>query len=366
MVEPAVAVVISHQTVDRDISAYERWLRKQCRVVESDLEAKHERMHRSPFDFLRASYFRWARTIEATCPDLGDAPKALCVGDIHVENFGTWRDAQARLVWGVNDFDEAASMPYAYDLVRLLTSARLAPTLAVDALEAAAAILEGYLNGLEQPHPVLLDEREHWMRPLVAGPANASQKFWKEVDRYPDASPPAAVRRALRRSLPGGARIERYASRAKGGGSLGRPRYLVIGFWQGGRLVQEAKALVPSAWHWAHADASAKSRVLDLAFGVHRSPDPQLRVKAGYVLRRVAADAHKVELADVLGQGLSGKLLAAMGADLGAIHAAHRRRVSILDDVLSRGGSQWLHRAANVAERSVRRDFEDLKNPKNL
>jgi hypothetical protein len=68
-----------------------------------------------------------------------------------------------------------------------------------------------------------------------------------------------------------------------------------------------------------------------------------------------------VELADVAGQGLSGKLLAAMGADLGAIHAAHRRRASIFDDVLSRGGPQWLHRAANAAERSVRRDFEHFK-----
>ena len=44
MVDPAVAVLTSHQTVDRDISAYERWLRKQCRVVESNLEAKHELM----------------------------------------------------------------------------------------------------------------------------------------------------------------------------------------------------------------------------------------------------------------------------------------------------------------------------------
>ena len=50
----------------------------------------------------------------------------LAVGDIHVENFGTWRDAEGRLVWGVNDFDEAARMPYAIDIVRLATSAVLA------------------------------------------------------------------------------------------------------------------------------------------------------------------------------------------------------------------------------------------------
>ena len=346
-------------SVGRDVAAYERWLRKQCAVAEPDLETKHERMRESPFDFLRATYFRWAKTIGATCPELADAPWSLCVGDMHVENFGTWRDARARAVWGVNDFDDAAAMPYAYDLVRLLTSARLAPNLALNRREAATAIAEGYQKGLEQPRPMLLDEHEHWLRRLVGGAANASQKFWKEVDCYPDAKLPAPVRRALRRSLPGNARIERYASRVKGSGSLGRPRYLVIGLWQGGRLVQEAKALVPSAWHWAHPGSSAKSRVLELAFGAYRSPDPHLGIKAGYVLRRVAPDTHKVELADVSGQGLGEELLTAMAAELGAIHATHHR-TSILKD-LHRRNARWLDRAAAAAEKAVRRDFTDFK-----
>ncbi|WP_349607587.1 MULTISPECIES: DUF2252 family protein [Cupriavidus] len=347
-------------SLDRDISSYERWLRKQCSVIESDLQAKHERMRRSPFDFLRATYFRWARTIGSTCPGCTDAPKVVCVGDIHVENFGTWRDAQARLVWGVNDFDEAAAMPYAYDLVRLATSADLAPTLRVSAGDAASAILEGYLKGLDKPHPMLLDEREHWLRPLVAGSQDASRKFWKEVDDYPDASPPTPVRHALRNSLPKGAKIERYASRTKGGGSLGRPRFLVIARWQGGRLVQEAKALVPSAWLWAHSKSPARSRVLDLAFGAHRSPDPKLRIKSGYVLRRIAPDAHKVELEDVAEQGLGTKLLEAMGTELGAIHAAGKRRKRILEDV-SKRDPRWLHELAADAVRFVQSDFETLK-----
>ena len=50
----------------------------------------------------------------------------LGVGDLHVENFGTWRDAEGRLIWGINDFDEACPMPYTIDLVRLAASADLA------------------------------------------------------------------------------------------------------------------------------------------------------------------------------------------------------------------------------------------------
>lgn len=86
-------------SIERDVATYEKWLGEQCDVVDTDLEAKHRRMRKSGFDFLRATYFRWARTIEAVCPALAEAPQVLCIGDIHVENYGTWRDADARLVW---------------------------------------------------------------------------------------------------------------------------------------------------------------------------------------------------------------------------------------------------------------------------
>ena len=107
---------------------YEAWLRSQLKdeFVEKDLKRKHQKMADGPFPFLRATYWRWAETILAICPELAGAVQVLAVGDIHVENFGTWRDADGRLVWGVNDFDEAAEMPYAIDMVRLATSAALA------------------------------------------------------------------------------------------------------------------------------------------------------------------------------------------------------------------------------------------------
>ena len=63
---------------------------------------------------------------DRTPPNLDHAPQVLGVGDLHVENFGTWRDAESRLVWGINDFDEACCLPYTHDLVRLAASARFA------------------------------------------------------------------------------------------------------------------------------------------------------------------------------------------------------------------------------------------------
>jgi hypothetical protein len=294
----------------------EKWLRHRCNVVEADLKAKHERMRKSAFDFLRASYFRWARTIEETCPELGDAPRVACVGDIHVENYGTWRDDEGRLVWGVNDFDEASVMPYAYDLVRLATSARLAPGLELGAIETVTAILKGYRKGLAKPRSVLLDENAQWLRPLADGGTRANRDFWREVDGYPDAIPPADAKRALKTSLPKGAKVVRFASRTKGGGSLGRPRFVVIADWNSGRVVREAKVLVSSAWDWAHAKKNPRCRLIELAYGMYRSPDPMLRTNAGYVIRRIAPDSRKVEIKDVERLGLSSRLLSAMGADL--------------------------------------------------
>ena len=170
-------------------------------MVESDIEDKHDRMLKSAFVFLRATFFRWAKRIKATCPELGDAPQVLSVGDTHVENYGTWRDGDGRLVWGINDFDEAASIPYPFDLVRLATSARLAQRYPSEAVRSPRQFLGGYVRGLSNPRPTLLDEHETWMRPYVALSEKDRKSFWREVECYSVADPPEKVFSGLRRSL---------------------------------------------------------------------------------------------------------------------------------------------------------------------
>ena len=101
----------AEMSIVSDTRHYEAWLRENCDVVNADLIRKHKRMRKNAFVFLRATYYRWARKIEIWCPELMDAPDVLSVGDTHTENFGTWRDREGRLVWGVNDFDETAVMP---------------------------------------------------------------------------------------------------------------------------------------------------------------------------------------------------------------------------------------------------------------
>lgn len=46
-------------------------------------------------------------------------------GDLHAENFGTYMDANGRLVFNVNDFDEAYVGPFTWDLQRFAASVAL-------------------------------------------------------------------------------------------------------------------------------------------------------------------------------------------------------------------------------------------------
>src|SRR5205085_256507 len=109
----------SAMNILKSVERYDAWLAARLKgdIDRLDLAEKHKKMAEGAFQFLRGTYWRWAETILHICPDLKRAPDVLGVGDIHLENYGTWRDREGRLIWGVNDFDEAAQMPYPVDLV---------------------------------------------------------------------------------------------------------------------------------------------------------------------------------------------------------------------------------------------------------
>ena len=234
--------------IHQSTKGYEDWLRRQLGrdVVEKDLAQKHEKMRESPFAFLRATYWRWAETVFEICPDTASAPHVLAVGDIHLENFGTWRDADGRLVWGVNDFDEAAEMPYVIDLIRLATSGLVAAKgLGVTSDAICSAILQGYREGLKTPQPVVLDRDRQWLRELVVVSEKKRAKFWKKIEKVETERAPPRYRKVLAAAMPEPRlAIRKTARRVAGAGSLGRPRWIGIADWRGAPVVREAKALV--------------------------------------------------------------------------------------------------------------------------
>src|SRR6202022_67527 len=151
--------------------SYEAWLAKRTRIIEAYLVFKHQQMSADIFSFMRATFYRWVELWAEFCADLAKAPLVLAVGDLHVENFGTWRDQEGRLVWGINDFDEAFVLGYTNDLVRLAVRAHLAISaglLAIRPADACEAILKGYTRQLKDGgRPFVLAEDHHWLRSAV-------------------------------------------------------------------------------------------------------------------------------------------------------------------------------------------------------
>ena len=157
--------------------------------------------------------------------------------------------------------------------------------------------------------------------------------------------------------LTAGAANVRFARRTAGEGSLGRPRFVAIADWRGGRVLREAKALVPSAWDWAHGSPTSVSRFADLAMAATRAPDPYMNVAGAFVIRRLAPDSRKAELGDEAGAELREGLLEAMGREIGSLHAATAVVPAMQRDLRTRG-PDWLHIASKVAEAAVTDDFK--------
>src|SRR5438876_1018604 len=289
---------------------YEAWLAQRIPLVKPDLELKHHAMSAGIFPFLRATFYRWAARWRALVGGVAAAPTVLAVGDLHVENFGTWRDAEGRLVWGVNDFDEAWPLPYTNDLVRLATSALVAREyhdLKIDGKEAVGAILDGYREALERGgHAFVLAEHHTALREMALYRLHDPESFWHKLESLPTVkSPiPAAVLASLRRALPERGLKARIVHRVAGLGSLGRQRFVALAAWRGGRVAREAKALAPLA-EKIHYDAILRRGV--------RCPDPCVRVDGAWLVRRLAPDCSRVKLNELPRKRDEERLLSAMG-----------------------------------------------------
>jgi len=352
---------------------YERWLTAQLHgaIVEGDLARKHKKMRESAFAFLRATYWRWAETILDVCPDIADAPSVLAVGDIHLENFGTWRDEEGRVVWGVNDYDEAAEMPYILDLVRLAASAALASSTDQLSLKAICVnIFEGYEHGIDAPEAFVLDRQHMWLRTRFVVREAERAMFWQKIEnQYRDLlakknsePPPARWLKLFAEALPDPSITLAYWPRTAGTGSLGRPRWVGYGSWQDGPLLRECKALVPSGWTRAHGDGQ-RLRLNDIARGKYRSPDPWYKATGNLLIRRLSPNNRKIDVADRRDASrlLHPDLLWAMGRDLAAVHLGVRDRRDAIRKDLAKRKQRWFRAHAEAATEFVAREHAAWK-----
>lgn len=357
------------QDIRAATAAYERWLGTRIRLIPADLARKHAAMRADVFRFFRGTYYRWAQRWATVCPAEAHAPRLLGVGDLHVENFGTWRDAEGRLAWGVNDLDEAWPLPYTNDLVRLATSALIAIDthgLDISANEAVDVILDGYRDGLAEPaQPYVLAEGHPALHRIATARLRNPQAYWEQLNgfRKPATPPPPAVRMALERSLPARKLPMRILHRIAGMGSLGRPRYMIVADWRGGFVAREAKPLAASGAAWAAGKpASTRALVADLFARAVRCPDPFVRIRSGWLVRRLAPDCSRIDLTSLPDERDETHLMHAMGRETANVHVGSVA-ANVLAADLRRRPKHWLRDAAERMAEDVARDWKRYRKP---
>ena len=241
------------------------------------LRLKYRAMRASAFAFLRGSnhlfYDRLPRS-----GIFRSMPLTWCCGDLHLENFGSFKGDNRLAYFDINDFDEAALAPASWDLVRMLSSLRIAAddvtirTSEADPL--CTLIVDSYADALAKgkAYWVERDTAEGLVRTLLDG-----LKMRRRVDFLDNRTSLGRKGRQIRidgaRALPVSdedrARVEEFmrafrhtqllpdfykvldvARRVAGTGSLGVSRYVVLVNGKGtpsGNYLLDLKESLPSA-----------------------------------------------------------------------------------------------------------------------
>jgi len=251
--------------------------------VPRGVRLKLKRMSESAFAFFRGTCHLFAASWGALkTPD--DGPEILACGDLHLENFGAYRDERGEFFYDINDFDEALFAPCAVDPVRCVSSILLASELwglsPLRATGMALAYLDAYRNAVTTPSP---DRRvDAASAGLALGPVsgllgkaetgrqgrlldghtdrlkNGTRRIVRCKSRHPEIDPKRAAQVAgavqsygERTRQPEAYRVLDVTGRVAGVGSLGLERFLVLvaggGSVETNRLL-DVKETRPSAW----------------------------------------------------------------------------------------------------------------------
>jgi uncharacterized protein (DUF2252 family) len=297
------------------------------------LAMKYRNMRRSPFVFLRAT----CHLFPSQLPDdgaLGKAPAVWSCGDLHLENFGSYKGDNRLTYFDINDFDEGALLPASWDLVRLLASVRLAAAplklrpervraLCDELLDAYfAALGDGCARWIERdtaegPVRALLEEIRRRQRTRFLDGRTVRRRRRRQLRVDGRKALPATKKQrarvlefiegfAAKQPKPAFFEVLDIARRIAGNGSLGVDRYVVLVHGKGSpdaNYLLDLKEALPSALEGALAleqprwDCEAE-RVVAIARRVQAVPVAFLHaVRVGrrsYVLRDLQPTADRV------------------------------------------------------------------------
>jgi uncharacterized protein (DUF2252 family) len=89
------------------------------------LALKYEAMSENPFRFFRGSCHLFYEDFSKNIP-FHDPTKVWICGDLHLENFGSYKAGNGLVYFDLGDFDESIQAPVTWEIVRTMTSIYLA------------------------------------------------------------------------------------------------------------------------------------------------------------------------------------------------------------------------------------------------
>src|ERR1700760_4218305 len=89
------------------------------------VQLKYEAIAENAFRFFRGTCHLFYEDLAAAEP-LPLSPLAWICGDLHIENFGSYKGDNKLVYFDLNDFDEALLAPCSYEVVRMVCSIYIA------------------------------------------------------------------------------------------------------------------------------------------------------------------------------------------------------------------------------------------------
>ncbi|MYV57275.1 DUF2252 domain-containing protein [Streptomyces sp. SID3212] len=184
-------------------------------------QVKFRKMAASAFAFYRGTAALFYHDLEqqragsrASGPFLDERTGRVWIhGDLHAENFGTYMDANGRLIFNVNDFDEAYIGPFTWDLKRFAASLALIGYTKALSDEQITELVEIYAGAYrERIHALATGAKNDEVPPFTLdtaeGPLLGALRAARSLTRFALLDSMTEIREYERRFASGGGAVE--------------------------------------------------------------------------------------------------------------------------------------------------------------
>lgn len=218
---PRPVEAVDEQRGEEILAVFETAFGQLLAADPAAFQVKFRKMAASAFAFYRGTAALFYRDLEqdraASAPGgpfLDERTGRVWIhGDLHAENFGTYMDANGRLIFNVNDFDEAYVGPFTWDLKRFAASLALIGYGKALSDEQITELVEIYAGAYrERIHALATGAKNDEVPPFTLdtaeGPLLKALRSARSLTRFGLLDSMTEIREYERRFAPGSGSIE--------------------------------------------------------------------------------------------------------------------------------------------------------------